>query len=306
MPTLRLRPGTSFILLCLSILLGFAGLQSARAQEFNCTVSVDIQRLSGNNFGFLKELEQNVYEYVNNHAWTEDRFEEEERIDCRIDINFEQAITLTSFKAQLIVASRRPIYNTTQYTTVVQFIDNNWQFDYVQGKPLTLNLEQYDPLTSVIDFYVYMMLGYDYDTFSELGGTPHFERARRIAERAQGLSAMGWSEVGSDRGRMDLVTQILDPRYRPLRLAYFNYHFGGLDRFVIDTDEARANVLAVLESLDAFAQDHNRVFVMDVFFSSKYQELDDIFLGSQLSTQAYDLLTGLDPSHMTEYNKLIQ
>ncbi len=283
-----------------------AAARPAAAQEFNCSVRVDYSKLSGNSFGFLADLEHLVTEYINQHAWTEDRFRDEERIDCTIQINFEQSISLTSFQANLIVASRRPIYNTGVSTTVVQFIDSNWQFNFAAGTPLNFNLDQYDPLTSVLDFYAYMMLGYDYDTFSERGGTRYFETARRIAERAQGQNAPGWSQIGDDRGRFDLVSQILDQRWQPLRLAYFSYHLRGLDRFVTDTETARTTVMEVLASIDELSDTINRMFVLDVFFSAKYQELAAIFQGSEFSSQAYDLLSTLDPSHMSEYNKLVQ
>lgn len=288
------------------VVLSAGFLRPAAAQEFNCTVRVNYQQLEGNIWTFLDELALRIEEYMNRQTWTRDTFREEERIDCSMEVFFEQALSQTSFRARLVVASRRPIYNTTQYSTVFQHIDPAWQFNYAQGAPLVFNLDQYDPLTSVLNFYAYLMLGYDYDTFSENGGTPHFETARRIAERAQSQSHPGWSQVGDDRGRLDLVTQVLDPRFRPLRTAYFDYHLQGLDHFVTDPAAARASVLGVLEAIDALVENVNRLFVIDVFFSAKYQELAAIFDDSQMSTQAYDFLSSLDPAHMSEYNKLVQ
>lgn len=277
----------------------------ASAQEFNCSVSVDYSTLTGSDFGFLGGLEQRLEEYVNQRSWTEDRFRPNERIECSMDVVVEEAPSLTSFRARLIIALRRPIYNTTQHTTVVQFNDQNWQFNYAQGQSLVFNLEQYDPLVSIIDFYAYVMLGYDYDTFSEFGGTPHFESARRIAERAQSQSAPGWSQIGSDRGRMNLITQILDPRLRPLRRAYFDYHYGGLDQFTTDTDAARTAMLGVLVSLDELYEEVARQYAIDLFFSAKYTELPSVFQGWQRSAEAYDYLTRLDPSNTSAYQQLV-
>lgn len=278
---------------------------SVSAQEFNCQVSVNYSTLTGSDFGFLGELENRIEEYVNQRSWTEDRFRENERIECTMQITVEEAISLTSFRARLIIASRRPIYNTTQHTTVVQFNDTNWQFNYAQGQPLVFNLEQYDPLVSIIDFYAYIMLGYDYDTFSEYGGTPHFNQARRIAERAQSQSAPGWSQIGTDRGRMNLITQILDPRLRPLRKAYYDYHFAGLDRFTTETNAARTSILEVLGSLDELFEQVARQYAIDLFFSAKYNELPSVFGGWQRSSEAYDYLTRLDPSHTSTYEELL-
>ena len=275
------------------------------AQEFNCSVDVEYGTLTGSDFGFLENLEQRIEEYINQRSWTNDRFRADERIECDMNVVVEEATTLTSFTARFIVALRRPIYNTTQHTTVVQFNDANWQFNYAQGTPLTFNLEQYDPLTSVLDFYAFILLGYDYDTFGLEGGTEFFEQARRIAERARSQSAPGWSQIGSDRSRMSLVTQILDPRMEPLRQAYFDYHFGGLDRFVADTDAARSTILGVLTSLNSLFDQTSRQYALDLFFSAKYSELPDIFDGWSRSAEAYDLLTQLDPAHTSDYERLV-
>jgi hypothetical protein len=124
---------------------------------------------------------------------------------------------------------------------VLQVNDSEWQFEYAQGTPLTFDVERYNALTSVLDFYAYVMLGYDYDTFSELGGAPHFQKARRIAELAQSQNATGWSAAGDDRNRIALITQLLDPRFVPLRKAYFQYHFGGLDHFVGQKNSTRTS-----------------------------------------------------------------
>lgn len=299
--SLRILSAVVFVLA-----LGFASPRGAGAQEFNCSVTLDYRSLSGSDFTFLEDLKDRVQEYINQNTWTDDRFLETERIDCTIQVVIEEATSLTRFRARLILASRRPIYNTTQYSTVVQFNDSNWQFNYAQGQPLVFDLETYDPLTSVLDFYAYVMLGYDYDTFEERGGTKHFEMARRIAERAQSQSAPGWSQIGDDRGRMNLITQILDPRFRVLRTAYFEYHYGGLDHFVAKAETARASVLAVLQRLEEFFDQVNRQYAIDLFFSAKSSELASVFQGSPQSSAAYDLLTELDPAHTSDYQVLVR
>ena len=112
------------------------------------------------------------------------------------------------------------------------------------------------------------MLGYDYDTFAEYGGTDHFERARRIAELGESQGAIGWSDLGGDRGRNDLVSQILDPRFRVLRKAYHDFHFNGLDIFVGQTEIAQENVLNALKSLDELYDSVSRQYVLDIFFAT--------------------------------------
>ena len=281
------------------------GASDVVAQELNCTVRVDRSKLSGgSDYSFLDELQQRIDDYVNDRRWTDHEYREFERIECQIQINVEEALTLTSFRGGLVVAARRPIYGTPQTTTVVQFNDPDWQFPYSQGTPLNMDSERYDPITSVLDYYVYMILGYDYDTFSELGGTPYFEQARRIAERAQVQNAPGWAEVGSDRGRVALITQLLNPSFRPLRQTYFTYHYGALDRFARDPETARQRVYEQLEALQDLYEQLGRTYAVDLFFNSKYSELAALFMQSRMSGQDFNLLTSLDSSHLSEYNKL--
>jgi hypothetical protein len=284
--------------------LGTGAPLSASAQALDCSVSLDRSNL-GTEYTFLDELEQRVEEYLNTQRWTEDRFREVERINCRVQIIVQEAPSLTSFRARLVVATLRPIYDTAQATPVVRINDNTWNFEYARGTPLVRRPNQYDDLTSVLDFYANVILGYDYDTFSELGGTPYFERARQIAERAQSNNASGWSSLSGSQSRTTLITQILDPTFEPLRRAYFTYHFKGLDRFVTDTEAARQSILNVLEQLDELSQSTSRTYPLDLFFAAKYEEIAAIFAEGEQGSAAYSILSRIDPAHMSEYNALV-
>ena len=299
-----LHPKIQRTALALLLALGLAS--TAAAQELDCAVNVDDRALTGNDYDFLDDLEEQIEEYMNERAWTQDRFRDFERIDCDLQVIVTEAPSLTRFRARLVLATRRPIYGTPQFSTVAQFSDSDWEFTYAQGTPLTYRPDRYDPITSLLDFYAYLILGYDYDTFAPLGGTEYFERARTIAERAEGLGAPGWTSFAGDEGRVQLIEGLLDPRYEPLRQAYSAYHLGGLDRFVMETEEAREAVLGVLETLQELDQATRRGYPLDVFFNTKYQELADVFLDSPVAPQAYDLLSEVDPSHLDQYNRLIE
>lgn len=294
------------------LLLGLVGMcvapataPTAHAQEFNCQVTVSIAQLTGSEFTFLQELGDQIELYMNERSFTQDRYLDIERIDCLMQVIFEEAVTLTSFQARLVLSSRRPIYGVPQVSTVLQISDTGWQFNYAQGSPLVFDLEKFDALTSVLDFYAYIMLGYDYDTFSEFGGSPHFERARRIAALAESQSGIGWVDLGGNRGRKDLIEQILDPRFKALRQVYFDYHYAGLDAFVSENEVARSSILAAIESLDALYDEMSRSYVFDIFFSSKAEEIAAVFDDSPLSSQAYDVLRRVDPANLSKYDKLV-
>jgi hypothetical protein len=185
------------VLLALVLLAG--GVSHVHGQELLCDVNVNYSQVSGSDFDFLGGLQGEIEEYLNERQWTDDRFERNERILCSMSIVILEAVSLSEFQAQLVVTSFRPIYGTVQNTRVVQISDQEWTFEYSRGRPLVFDLESYDSLTSVLDFYAYLLLGYDYDTFSELGGSAHFARARRIAEIAERSGDPGWGGIGASR-----------------------------------------------------------------------------------------------------------
>lgn len=281
-------------------------MQSALGQELACDVQLDRSQLSGSEFSFLNDLQRQIEEYMNERNWTEDRFLSSERIACSMRIVFQEATGTTEFRTQLVVTTRRPIHGTSQSTEVVRINDQKWEFEYSRGSSLRYDPDRYNALTSVLDFYANLILGYDYDTFSELGGTVHFESARRIANEAKGTGDPGWSTTSSDRNRRDLIDDILQQRHQPLRRASYRYHRRGLDRFVKNPERARSEVLGVLESLQKFRRSLSNSYPLDLFFASKYQELSAMFADGEQSNRAYNLLTQVDPGHSSEYNKLVE
>jgi hypothetical protein len=290
------------------LLLALAALAAApaRAQELNCSVSVNTQRLQGAEYEFLTELQTEIERYLNGRSWTDDRFDDRERIDCSFQLVFQEAEGLSRFQAALVVQSSRPIYGTAQRTNVVLLSDDAWRFNYNRGQGLIYNPTRYDPFNSVIDYYALLILGYDYDTFAELGGTPYFERARAIAEQARGAAAEGWFLPGDDYTRGNLVLQLLDTRFEPLRRAYYQYHFGVLDHFTTAHEEAWAQALETLRGLNALYVEFNaRRHATDVFFSTKHAEIAEMLADAPQRTEAYELLVEMDASHQSTYDALV-
>jgi hypothetical protein len=278
----------------------------AGAQELACTVSVNIAQLPGTEYQFLSDLQGEIIRYINGRSWTDDVFADRERIDCSLQIVFREAQGLSRFRADLIVQSSRPIYGTTQRTNVLVLSDTDWEFGYNRGQGLIYNPSRYDAFNSVIDYYVMLILGYDYDTFSELGGTGHLERARAIAEQARGAGAEGWFVPGDDYSRGVLVQQLLDTRYEPLRRAYFQYHFHVLDHFTSAHEQSWEQALEVLRAVNELYTEFNaRRHATDVFFSTKHQELADLLSDAPQRSEAYELLVEMDASHQSTYDALV-
>ena len=276
------------------------------AQELDCTVRIDNTAISGSEqFAHIPQLKPLIEEYLNNRAWTDDRFRREERIRCNIEITMLAGSSsgFDNFSAQLSVGAARPIYGTMQTTNVTQIADGNWRFAYEPNASLVYDPDRFHSLTSVLDFYAYLILGYDYDSFLPFGGTTLFESAREIVYLAP--QGSGWT-AGSDNTRGTLVTQLLDPRFSPLRQAYFDYHYRGLDHFVQDPTLAREAVLDALTAIQAVINDIGIQYAIDLFLATKNQEIVGIFEESSQASKAYGILLDIDPSRSSIYDRLVR
>lgn len=299
---MRSVPRYVFVFVCLLALA-----PSGAAQELRCAVNVDFSSLGGNEFDFLNDLDEQIEQYLNDRSWTEDRFREIERIDCNASITFTEAQGLDRFNAQIAIGARRPIYGTGRSTQVFQVVDTNWEFQYNRGQPLIFDTNRYNSLTSLLDFYAFLILGYDYDTFSELGGTPYFDRAREISELAQSQGDPGWVSIGDDRTRTTLVRQLLDPRYEGLRRAYFLYHFGTLDLFTRDQETAWQTGFSAIEAIYELFLDVSRKYASDLFFAIKAREIGDLFEeADEVKNQLYAMLIEMDPARSSDYDRLLE
>lgn len=277
------------------------------AQEFDCDVTINDRQISGSSYDYVSELENDLENYINGYRWTNDRYLDHERIRCNLQIVLTGVDDNFNYTAEIALTVRRPIYNTNQESLAILFSDNNWRFYYPQNKNLVHDQLQFDDLTSFVDFYVFIMLGFDYDSFSELGGTEYYGEAQSIFELGQNSGSQGWGRsIGAQRNRYGLISDITSPAYEGLRRAIYQYHRFGLDQFTMQPEEAREQMLSALEMIHENKQLTNNNYLFDIFFSSKYTEIVAIFrdAGAEMRTRAYNLLRDVDPAHTSEYEKL--
>lgn len=277
------------------------------AQEFDCDVTINDRQISGTSYDYVSELETDLENYINGYRWTNDRYQDHERIRCNFQIVLTGVDDNFNYTAEIALTMRRPIYNTNQESLALLFSDNNWRFYYPQNKNLVHDELQFDDLTSFIDFYIYIMLGFDYDSFSALGGTRFYGQAQSVFELGQNSGSQGWGRsIGAQRNRYGLISDITSPAYEDFRRAFYRYHRFGLDQFTMQPEDARNEVLAALELIQENKQLTNNNYLFDIFFSSKYTEIVAIFrdADAEIRTQAYNLLRDVDPAHTSEYEKL--
>lgn len=281
---------------------------SSMAQEFDCEVTIDDQRLEGTSFNYVKQtLKPELESYINEHRWTEVEFTEQERIKCQISITLTSADQNFNYSAETVFSSRRPIYNTMSETTVFIINDPTWQFNYPQGKSLIHDDLQFESLTGMIDYYCYLMLGYDFDTFSNHGGDEYLDKAQNVVDLAQTASAIGWARNSNNqRNRYTLISDLNSANYEPLRTAYYTYHRFGLDTFTQSPEESREKVLEALRMIQSTKRRSTNNYLFDLFFDTKSREIASIFqdADSQIKLQAYNILRDTDQGHLSEYEDL--
>ncbi|WP_424961853.1 DUF4835 family protein [Ekhidna sp.] len=292
----------SGILLILTITTSFA-------QELNCRVIVNAQQVQTTERAVFTEMETEFAQFLNTTKWTNDEFEEEEVINCNLVITISEMPSIGVFKASVQVLSSRPVYGTGYESVILNFADRDWEFEYVQAQPLRFNENTFTSnITSMLAYYAYMIIGFDYDTFSEKGGTPHFQNAFKIVNNAQQTSYTGWQQFNSVRNRYWLVENVQNPQLEPIREALNIYHRQGLDIMVDDREQAEKNILDALSKVQRANRARPRSILTIAFMDAKSGELIQIFSESSLATrrQAYNLLSNIDPARTDEYKALIQ
>lgn len=279
----------------------------AAAQEFNCDVTVNSRQISGSSYEYVSELEGELENYINRNRWTDDRFEEHERIKCQIQIVLTSVDDQFNYTAETVFSVRRPIYNTIQESAALVLSDNNWAFGYPRNKNLVFDQLQFDDLTSLIDFYMYVILGYDYDSFAELGGSQFYSSAQDIFELGRNSGASGWGRsIGAQRNKNGLISDLMNPNYQPLREAYYRYHRYGLDQFTLNSQRSIREVIDALSLMEETKRRTSNNYLFDIFFDTKYTEIVALFQSADVQTrlEAYNILRDVDPSHTSSYERL--
>lgn len=292
---------------CIAIVLWLGVLRICSAQEIKAVVRVDKSQINNISFNSLNNFAGKLQAYLNKYSWTNDHFRPSERIHAVFQITLLNADNNHNYEANIVIRSLRPIYNTSRKTTVFLFHDKNWSFHYTPNSDLIHDDLRFDDIATLLDYYANIIIGYDYDSFSPLGGSPFFTKAQHLVSLAQASGLPGWSHAGNNqRNRAQLVSNLLSNSYQPLRRACYIYYRRGLDLFIKNPSQARKNILKALHFVQKAQQQTTSTLLFDIFFNTKADELVSIFedAATPIRLQAYNLLSDLDPSRISIYNEL--
>lgn len=279
------------------------------SQELNCNVKVIYPNLQTSDPKIFSTLEKAIYEFMNNRKWTTDNFSQTERIDCSLLINITEENGSDKFKAQVTIQSSRPVFNSSYKSTLFNWVDKDWNFQYAEFQPLEFNENSnISNLTSMLAYYADIIIGFDYDSFSLKGGTTYFQKAQKVVNNAQNTSEPGWKSYENLHNRYWLVANLLDSKFDAMHTVYYKYHREGMDNMYENADDARKTITTSLNMLNKIHDDNPNSMIMQVWFSSKADELVNIYSGATPTekTAAVNLLAKLDPSNSVKYQNILK
>jgi hypothetical protein len=297
-----------FLLFC--IVIAVAG----RAQELKARVTVVTTRVGSNvSRNTFTTLQTALNNFLNNHKWTTDKFEQSEKIECNFLLNVESTDDINVYNAKLTIQAARPVFNTSYLSPMINFQDESVAFKYLEFQQVEFNENRVSGndalvsnLTAVFAYYAYMILGFDYDSFSPRGGDEYFQRAQNIVNNApDGRNISGWKQFDGQRNRYWLVENMLNSRNTIMHDVYYNYYRMGMDKLYEDENAARVEVLNVLNLLYNFISDNPNKMISQFFFQGKSTELIKIFskASPQDKTRASELLQRLDLTNAGKYKE---
>ncbi|NQY06291.1 MAG: DUF4835 family protein [Flavobacteriaceae bacterium] len=280
---------------------------SMTAQELNCTVIVNAEQTGQTQISIFKTLEKSLQEFINQTTWTNKVYAPHERIDCSMMITVSEYES-DRFSATLQVQSSRPIYQTTYSSPIVNYNDEDFNFQYLEFENLTYNPNANidSNLIAVISYYVYIILGADADTYKRNSGTEYYEEARKIVNNSQALGARGWKSTDGLQNRFHLTDQILSPTYKEYRNVMYAYHRNGLDQMSGNTKVSKQRIANILKQFNTMHTRRPNSFLQRTFFDAKSDEIVDIFSDgpSVPITDIVSILKRVSPTNTSKWSKI--
>lgn len=279
---------------------------SLSAQEFNASVTIDARQTGNTQLRIFNILEESLQEFINQTAFTNERFSDDQKIDCNFFITI-NSYESDRFQANIQIQASRPVFGSTFTTPIINTRDEDFNFSYTENQPLIYDVNNYQSnLTSVISFYLLTILGLEADSLSLNGGTGFFETARQIVNAAQSNAGRGWQPSGVGFSRFNLNNDLLSQNFDRFRQAFYNYHRKGLDLMHKDMGKAKENILKSIATLESVNDTRPNSVLLRLFFDTKAGEIQQILNGGPKMNiaQTKEQLFRIAPVHNDKWRRI--
>ncbi len=281
---------------------------ASRAQELNCDVTVNASQVEGTNRQVFETLQQAISEYMNTTVFTNAQFAANEKIECRLYFTISEYSDDT-FKGDLQVQSLRPVYNSAYTTTLLNFKDTKIDFTYQENEPLVFSVNNMESqLTAILNFYAYLILAVDFDSFAPNGGDSWFDRLKLIVQMAQSSGETGWRAFEDTKNRSAVLSAYTDPSTSGIRQMNYDYHRKGLDEMATSVDKGRQAVTGSLSAIAAVHQVAPMSVALSMFKDAKFDELVNIYSKApeEERHRVYELLQNIYPTETQRLEQIRQ
>lgn len=301
----------------LVIIITFSFYYTVYSQELQANVTVISSRIPSTvDKKIFTTLQTQLNNFLNNRKWTNDTYKNNEKIVCNFLLNLESIVDANTYSASLTIQAARPVFNSTYQAALVNYMDADVSFKYVEYQPVEFNENRVQGtdalaanLTAVFAYYTYMILGLDYDSYSPKGGQSFFLKAQNIVNNApEAKNISGWRVFDGLRNRYFLVENLINSRYNILHDVIYNYYRLGLDKLYDSEPEARSSILQTLNQLVNFNKENANTMFMQFFMQNKSTELIGIFKNGtpQEKQQAIDALSLIDITNTAKYREQLR
>ena len=273
------------------------------SQELNCKVEINADKVQNANKEIFNTLQSAISDYMNTQKWTDAQFGTNEKIECRLyfTINSYDEPNITG---DLQIQSMRPVYNSSYTTTVINFKDTKVEFSYELNQPLVYNDVSWESnLTGILNFYAYLIIAMDFDTFSLNGGDAYYDKAANVVRLAQSEGESGWKAFEDPKNRSSVLSAFTDKTTSGMREILYNYHRKGLDEMVTSPDKGRSVITDQLKIVKGIYDNAPMSVALSIFRDSKLDELVNVYSKAP-ETERKDVYDLLQPIYPTESQRL--
>lgn len=276
---------------------------SVYAQELKCDVEINSEQIQNSSKEVFTTLKQAIADYMNTNKWTDAQFSANEKIECKMYFTI-KSYNDNIMSGDLQIQSNRPVYNSSYTTTIINFKDTKIEFTYQENEPLVFSeVTMESNLTAILNFYAYIIIAMDFDTFSLNGGAPYYEKAANVVRLAQSSGESGWKAFEDTKNRSAVLSAYTDGVTSGIREILYNYHRKGLDEMALSVDKGRAMITSMIEMLKKVYDAAPMSVCISMFKDAKLDELVNIYskAGQSEKDKVYDLLY---PIYPTEQSRL--
>ena len=279
------------------------------AQELDPTVDVNLQNMGSDVKDRLAYFKQDVTDYL-----TKTRFTDEDivndvkgkpyKIKCSFQFFFTASTGFDSYEAQAVVIAQRYVYKTQNYSTILKIKDENWAFNYTRGQGMYHDDQRFNALSSFLDYYAYMIIGTDDDSWEPELGNKRFQKAQDVVNLAAANNVTkGWTDITSTKAtRSSYPQELLNSKYDNFRKAFWIYHFSGIDSIQYGKQQALEKIAQAIDMIGKIKKSEVRSFTIRAFFDAKYQEIAQVLV-DYFDKMIYRRLDDIDPDHVSTYDE---